>query len=268
MPLSKPRVKVSVNSITAELTWDIVPGASSYKIYYTLYNSSEKISQISVRYTSVIIKNLIPDTSYTVFVSCINITHPGPPTIVTFKTRPVMLIENIGSGNALYTAMPIEHDESKSLIRTSTGFIYGSSDNGIFLMSHFYKFATFAIGNITDRTHISIKFLDTSGDWLLNGSILQDTILQIMIEDKTGWLNANALYVAGIVDFQNGGRVLTKSTDPYERNITFGHNPLSGNVLVRIGMNFVGYRQLSGMSLKNYNELHSISRQTSQSSFT
>lgn len=270
MPLSKPRVRISVNSITAKLTWDSVPGASSYKVYYTLHNSSEKINQLSVRQSAVIIKNLTPETNYTAFVSCINVTHIGPPTIISFKTNAVVLMENLGSGTALYATLPMVNDGDKSLVRTSTGFTFGSSDTGLFVMSHFFKFATFSLGNITDKTHISIRLLDPSGDWLLNGSILQDTILHVMIENETGWLNANALYVSGITDFQDGGRVLTSSTDPHVRNITFGHNSMSGNVLIRLGINFVGYRQFSGLSLKSSNEVTapSISRQVSHSSLT
>jgi hypothetical protein len=270
MPLSKPRVRTSVNSITAKLTWDNVPGASSYKIYYTLHNSNEKINQLSVRHSSVIIKNLTPETNYTAFVSCINVTHIGPPTIISFKTNAVVLMESLGSGTALYATLPMVNDVDKSLVRTSTGFTFGSSDTGLFVMSHFFKFATFSLGNITDKTHISIRLLDPSGDWLLNGSILQDTILHVMIENETGWLNANALYVSGITDFQDGGRVLTSSTDPHVRNITFGHNSMSGNVLIRLGINFVGYRQFSGLSLQTSNEVTtpSISRQVSHSSLT
>lgn len=260
MPLPKARVSISVNAFAAELKWDNIPGASAYKVYYTLHNSSERINQLSVLYSPVIIKNLQPETNYTAFVSCINVTHIGPPTVISFKTSAVMLMENLGSGNALYTAIPIEDDDEKSLVRTSTGFSFGTSDTGLFVMSHFFKFATFSIGDITDRTHISIRLSNPSGDWLVNGSILQDTILQVMIVNETGWLNANALYVAGIVDIQHGGRVLTRSTDPYVRNITFGHKLMSGNVLVRVGINFVGCRQLSGVSISNSNEsqiLHS-----------
>jgi hypothetical protein len=272
MPLPKPRVKISVNSITAKLTWDNVPGASSYKVYYTLHNSNEKINQLSVRHPAVIIKNLKPETNYTAFVSCINITHICPPTIINFKTNEVILMESLGSGTSLYATLPIESDDEKSLVTTSTGFTFGPSDTGLFVMSHFFKFATFSLGNITDKTHISFRLLDPSGDWLLNGSILQDTILHVMVENETGWLNANALYVAPISDFQDGGRVLTLSTDPHVRNITFGHNSMSGNVLVRLGINFVGYRQFSGISLQTSNEVTnttpSISRQVSHSSLT
>ena len=254
MPLSKPRVRISVHSITAKLTWDNVPGASSYKVYYTLHNSSERINQLSVLHPSVVINTLTPETNYTAFVSCINVTHIGPPTINSFKTNAVLLMENMGSGTALYTSLPIENDDEKSLIRTSTGFAFGSSDTGLFVMSHFFKFATFSLGTITDKTHISIRLLDPSGDWSLNGFILQDTILHVMIENQTGWLNANAVYVAGITDLQDGGRVLTSSTDPHVRNITFGHTSMSGNVLVRLGINFVGYRQFSGISLHTSDE--------------
>ena len=270
MPLSKPRVKVSVNSITAKLSWDNIPGASTYKVYYTLHSSNEKINQLVVRHPDVTIKNLTPETNYTAFVSCINITHIGPPTIVSFKTNEVALMESLGSGTAFYATLPIENDDDKNLVSTSTGFTFGSSDTGLFVMSHFFKFATFSLGNIADKRHISIRLLDPSGDWLLNGSILQDTILHVMVENETGWLNANALYVTGTTDFQDGGRVLTRSTDPHVRNLTFGHNSMSGNVLVRLGINFVGYRRFSGVSLQTSNEVTtpSISRQISHSSLT
>jgi hypothetical protein len=63
-----------------------------------------------VRQSAVIIKNLTPETNYTAFVSCINVTHTGPPTIISFKTNAVVLMENLGSGTALYATLPMVND--------------------------------------------------------------------------------------------------------------------------------------------------------------
>ena len=250
MPLQKPRVQASVGSLTTSLTWDAVQGATAYRIHYTLHNDPTKISQLWVRQTTVTIINLLPATNYTAFVSCVNVTHPGPPTIVYFKTTSITVAPSVGSGDELYPTQPLsEYSAATGLLQTTTGYAFGPPDVGLFIFSDFYKFATFSAGEIVKQTHLSLEIADPTGEWSLNGSVLENTVLQVQVLDQTGWLNANALHVAGVQDFESRGRVLTRSTNPSVRNITFGHTALSGTVLVRLGMNAVGDRQLSGVRM-------------------
>ena len=268
MQLSKPRVQISVDALSVQLTWGAVHGATAYRVHYTHKSQTEKINQIVTKWPSVTIKDLTPNTDYTVFVSSMNITHPGPPSILNFKTKSVHVLESIGSGDRLYTGIPISDHIDISLTGGFIGYIFGKADTGLFVDSSFYKFATFQAGYINNKTHAALQICDASGEWTLRGSILENTILQLLVLNQTGWLDCNAMYIAGIQDKDHGGRALTSSTERFLRNVTFGHIPISGNVLIRIGINNTGDRGFSGVSLITKSLQIPISRQSSHSSLT
>lgn len=254
----KPRVTIEPDSTFAEVSWEPVPQATYYTVSYSLEGSSVAVNTLRVTSTAVTITSLQPDTSYTTYVTATIITHHSHPTIINFRTIQSQVCTTLGSGDSFFPKdLTNLSSNTYGLQRTDAGYRFNPNGPAMFYDDRSFQFCTFYVGDTRNNTHLDLQLVGASGPWKTSedkAMFFDDTILQVLVKDRTGWLDANRLRIPGIPDRENGARAFDGMVDGTWQSFRVTLSCLSpffsvrSEVYVRVGITDDG-RGICGVKL-------------------
>ena len=210
MKPQKPRVSIDLDSTFVTVQWNAIQSASYYTVRYALISDYNIINTLNVTSCSVVLTSLYPDTEYVVYVNTTVVTQSSQNTTLNFKTLASNVIDNKGSGSALY---PLDFSHTYDLARDKLGYSFDPESNSLYVDGRFFQFCCFDLGVVKNKPHLNLQLQGASGNWETtseNNCHFDNTILQVKIDGHTGWMDANCLRVPGVEDKEDGARVFDK----------------------------------------------------------
>lgn len=251
MKPQKPFVTAEPDATFATVKWEPVQQAYYYTVKYTLKGSTTVIDTFHSTSCSTLLTSLQPDTEYTVFVNTVIFTQTSQDTVVNFKTKSITFMVNLGSGSELFAH---DLDDKFNLEQTPIGYKFNKENPSMYIQEQFFQFCTFDVGQIKNRSNLTLQLQGTSGVWTTSMSPghLENTIILIKIDGHTEWLDANKLRIPGVHDTSNGARVFDKKVDGWHTfRITLScmnlSTPYEGSCFVKLGIT-EGNRSISGIT--------------------
>jgi hypothetical protein len=115
-----------------------------------------------------------------------------------------------------------------------------------------YRWATFNIGSITNKSAVRLLLNGTTGinDLIQSGMLLYITVVNSGTQ-VIGWIDANSPWVAGIPSVNGDSALVIANSTAANRYITFGGTTRTGDVWVRIGFPSVSSMKFSSITYQS-----------------
>lgn len=115
-----------------------------------------------------------------------------------------------------------------------------------------YRWATFNIGSITNKSAVRLLLNGTTGvnDLIQSGMALYVTVVNAGSQ-VIGWIDANSPWVTGTTSANGDSALVIANSAATNRYITFGGTTRTGDVWVRIGFPSVSSRKFSSITYQS-----------------